>query len=425
MLETLPVGRPLVLGREDLGGNPVPDDRCSREHADLSWANGQFVVTDRESRNGSFLDGVQFRGTRTASDGAVLRLAHTVMLLLADLRPYLTRHVTTGEFVIGPRMQEVLDRVVVARQRDSHLLVLGETGSGKELIARRFSEAGERRGPFIAVNCAAIPAATAAQQLFGAARGAYTDARANHEGFFLVADGGVLFLDEIAELDLDVQATLLRTIQSGEVQVLGENTPRHVEVCVVAASHQNLKQAIERGTFREDLYFRLFQSELKVPPLRERREEMPWLMQSVVEAASRTLHASIVEAALLRHWPGNVRELLAQTQRATETAGRQDSAAVRVEHLDVEAGVRRASAPAGATSGVVAAATAAATAPRARPVTGRYESFTREQLEAALQSCGSIAAAARSLNLHRTQLYRLLRTHGLINNDAVEEADGS
>jgi DNA-binding NtrC family response regulator len=417
-LVTLPVGKPLVLGREDLGGNPVPDDRCSREHAELSWANGHFVVTDRESRNGTFLNGVAVKGTVTADDGAVLRLAHTVLLLVADLRPFLTRHVTTGEFVIGPRLQEVLDRVVVARQRDSHLLVLGETGSGKELIARRFHEAGEKRGPFIPVNCAAIPAATAEQQLFGAAKGAYTDARADHEGFFLKADGGVLFLDEIAELNLEVQAKLLRTIQSGEVQRLGENTPRKVNVCVVAASHQNLRHAIERGTFREDLYFRLFQSELTVPPLRERREEMPWLMHAVIEAASRTLHATVVEAALLRPWPGNVRELVGYTRRASDTAKNQQSPAVRAEHLDSTAGMRATTPPA-ATAGTPAAAAA----PRAKPVTGRYEAFTREQLETAMKSAGSIAATARSLNLHRTQLYRLLKTHGLINTDATEEVD--
>jgi DNA-binding NtrC family response regulator len=412
-LVTLPVGRPLVLGREDLGGNPVPDDRCSREHAELSFANGRFTVTDRESRNGTFLDGVQVKGTVSAGDGAVLRLAHTVMLLVADLRPYLTGHVATGEFVIGPTLQQVLDRVVVARHRDAHLLVLGETGSGKELIARRFSEAGERRGPFVTVNCANIPAATAEQQLFGAARGAYTDARVDHEGFFLKADGGVIFLDEIAELDLAVQAKLLRTLQNGEVQRLGENAPRQVSVCVVAASHQDLRQAVDRGAFRQDLYFRLFASQLTVPPLRERREELPWLMQAVVEREGLSLHATLVEAALLRPWPGNVRELMAQTMRAADVARSKASGAVRAEHLEAEAGRR------GASAAVVQAPVAAA---KPRPVTGRFESRTREQLEEALRSAGSVAAAARSLKMHRTQLYRELKNHGLMKSDAVEES---
>jgi transcriptional regulator with GAF, ATPase, and Fis domain len=413
-LVSLPEGRSVVLGREDVGGNPVPDDKCSREHAELGFANGRFTLTDRDSRNGTFLDGVPVKGTVTAGDGAVLRLAHTVLLLTADLRPYLTGHVAAGEFVIGPTLQQVLDWVVVARHRDSHLLVLGETGAGKELIARRFSEAGERRGPFVTVNCATVHAATAEQQLFGAVKGAYTDARSDHDGFFLKANGGVIFLDEIAELDLSVQAKLLRTLQNGEVQRLGENAPRKVEVCVVAASHQDLQLAVDRGAFREDLYFRLFASQLTVPPLRERREELPWLMQGPVEREGLTLHATVVEAALLRPWPGNVRELVAQMVRAADAARRSTSSAVRAEHLEPQAGQRKAT--------PVAPPAPAAPAPRPKALTGRAEAFTREQLEEALRTAGSIAAAARALSLHRTQLYRVLRSHGLVKADAVDEA---
>mgnify|MGYP001612602711 CR=1 FL=1 len=414
----------LTLGREDIGGLPVPDGRVGRAHAEVSYEGGEFVITDLGSRNGTFLDGRRFTGTTRARAGAVLRLAQTVLVLHDDLQRFITGQVRVEDgFVVGPGLQESLDLASMARRGGMHLLVHGETGTGKELVARTYHQAWTPRGPFVPVNASAIQPAMAERVLFGALRGAYTDAKQDQEGHFAAADGGVLFLDEIAEIDLAVQPRLLRAAQNGEVLPIGASTPRTVDVRIVSASHQNLRARVADGRFREGLLFRIASSEVTVLPLRQRYEELPWLMQLALgETPSLPLHATVVEAALLRPWPGNVRDLLRETKLALQAAQTATSNAVRAEHLRDHAGQPHDAAPG------AASAPPRERAPAPSPPPGATVAMpSEERVAAALtESGGNVSKAAAALGLHRTQLNRLRKRYGLMNKapaGTVDEGD--
>jgi two-component system, NtrC family, response regulator AtoC len=216
----------------------------------------------------------------------------------------------------SPVMKELLRRVDQFTPYDEVVLITGETGTGKELIARRLHTTGPRRkGPFTAVNVATLEGATAASALFGHTRGAYTGAEANRLGAFRSSEKGTLFLDEIGELSPEMQARILRAVELKEVVPLGEDRPRHVDVRVVAATNRDLAAMIRDGTFRQDLYQRLRQFPLEIPPLRDRTGDIALLAGHLLEAWNRRYDMSItvsLEAiAVLQdyQWPGNVRQL--------------------------------------------------------------------------------------------------------------------
>jgi transcriptional regulator with GAF, ATPase, and Fis domain len=201
------------------------------------------------------------------------------------------------------------------------VLVRGETGSGKEVVARGIHERSGRSGAFVPVNCSALPGALIESELFGHARGSFTGADRAHAGVFAQADGGTLLLDEIGELPLDVQAKLLRVLDDGVVRPVGASVGARVDARVVAATHRDLAAAVEQGHFREDLYYRLAVVVLEVPPLRERPEDIPALVEKFVAEASRGGRAPIVTDEvmaflLVRRWPGNARQLRAAVHRA-------------------------------------------------------------------------------------------------------------
>ena len=391
-------GRPLTLGREAIGSLALGDEKMSGRHAEVRW-DGGFSVNDLGSRNGTFLDGARVEGAVKATPGGVLRLGQTVVLLLDDVSRFTQGEVSTsGGVVVGPTLREVLSRAALARGEGAHLLVRGESGAGKELVAKTFHQAAPRPGPLVAYNCANLQPGLAEARLFGTVKGAFSEAR-DTAGLFLQADGGVLFLDEIAELDAQVQAKLLRAVETGEVQRVGESTVKRVKVAVVAASHQALAERVKAGAFRRDLLFRLNQFEVQLPPLRERPEEVPWLMQLALQGRGETLHATLVEAALLRPWPGNVRELLSATAAAA-TLARADGGVVKASHLAAGAGELE----------EPEAALALPAPSRVRP-----DDLTREEVLAALAACeGNATLAAKKLGLHRTQLSRLRARFGLV-----------
>jgi transcriptional regulator with PAS, ATPase and Fis domain len=275
----------------------------------------------------------------------------------------------------------------------------GDTGTGKELAARRFHSTSERKGgPFVAVNCAAVPAAIAERLFFGAKKGAYSGADQDAEGYVLAANEGTLFLDEIGELDLDVQAKLLRALETREVMPLGAARPKVVSFGLVSATHEDLRQRVADGKFRDDLYFRIGRPAVALPPLRERKEEIPWLIARVAEREKAPpLQVSLIEAALLRPWPGNVRELLVEIKSAIAAAAR-EGAGVRASHLPPNAGMSVGPAP---------SSSAAADEPS-------WRGLTRDKVAAVLQAeHGNVSATARALGIHRTQLRRLLERFGL------------
>src|SRR4051794_4235838 len=221
----------------------------------------------------------------------------------------------------SPSMRQTLDAIERVAPASASVLIRGESGTGKELVARRIHDLSDRaRGPFVAVNCAAIPDTLVESELFGHRRGAFTGADRDRPGKFRQADGGTLFLDEIGDMALAAQAKLLRVLQEGTVEPLGGGDPIPVDVRVLAATHRDLKALSAEGRFREDLLFRLRVVEIELPPLRDRGGDVLLLARNFLAASSRAglAFAPETEKALLAYpWPGNVRELANAVERAT------------------------------------------------------------------------------------------------------------
>jgi formate hydrogenlyase transcriptional activator len=224
----------------------------------------------------------------------------------------------------GPALQRVLREVEVVAPTDSGVLIQGETGTGKELIAQAIHNRSSRRNrPFIKVNCAAIPSGLLESELFGHEKGAFTGAVMRKPGRFEVADKGTLFLDEVGDIPLELQSKLLRVLQEREFERLGSTRTQQVDVRVIAATHRDLKKMVEEGTFRSDLYYRLHVFPLTVPPLRDRHEDIPLIVRHFVDKYAQrmnrrieTIPAKTMEVFANYSWPGNVRELQNFIERA-------------------------------------------------------------------------------------------------------------
>ncbi len=228
----------------------------------------------------------------------------------------------------SPAMRRLCDTIARIAPSDATVLVTGESGVGKELVARALHQHGARKeGPFVAVNCAALPASLLESELFGHAKGAFTDARGARSGLFIEADSGTLFLDEVGEMPLEMQAKLLRALQERSVRPVGADREVPFDARIVAATNKDLLDAVERGAFREDLYFRLAVIELEVPPLRSRGGDVLVIAHRLLERAAARAEKDVrgidPEAArlLVRYrWPGNVRELGSSMERAVAMA---------------------------------------------------------------------------------------------------------
>ena len=256
--------------------------------------------------------------SRYFKDDPLIEELYDLQEQLTSLRSSL--HKQQGQYYgIGqsPSYNRVCRMIDKAAQGKVSVLLLGETGVGKEVIARSVHQRSERsEDPFVAVNCAAIPPDLTEAELFGVEKGAYTGANQSREGRFERANGGTIFLDEVVELTPRAQATLLRVLQEGELERVGDNKTRKVNVRVIAATNESLEQAVEEGRFRADLFYRLNVFPVKIPPLRERLEDLPLLVEHFLEKFhaqynKRTLGLSdkALELCLAYHWPGNIREL--------------------------------------------------------------------------------------------------------------------
>jgi DNA-binding NtrC family response regulator len=318
------------------------------------------------------------------------------------LRERVQGELNAGVVASSKAMRHVLSLVDRAANAKASVLIQGESGTGKEVIARRLHVLSERHaGPFVAINCKAFSAGVLESELFGHEKGAFTGATTARAGCFERADGGTLLLDEIGEVSGDFQGKLLRVLQEGEVLRVGGSSPRSVDVRVVAATNRILKQDVERGAFREDLYFRLNVIPVHLPPLRERSEDLLPLAQHFLarhrEASGRDYQLSgAAQTALAAHgWPGNVRELENAIERAVVLA---QSDTIEPEDLLLESAPAR---EAGAEE-------------EALTLQDALERATLRAIRGALATCdGRRAEAAALLGIERTTLYRLMKRHGL------------
>jgi transcriptional regulator with GAF, ATPase, and Fis domain len=298
------------------------------------------------------------------------------------------------------------------------LLISGETGVGKEVLARQIHTWSDRRGAFVPVNCGALPRDLAASELFGHAKGAFSGAAAARRGVFPAAQGGTLLLDEVGELPLELQPLLLRALQERAIRPVGADFEQPIDVRVIAATNVRLDAAVSEGRFRPDLYARLAQMPIEIPPLRERREQILELARTFAANAEQELKltADAAEALLLWAWPFNVRELENLIRRWC--AMTQPGPALGLEFLR------------GANPAIAATIHDRTSSPPAASGSGSFESGTLKSplndpsaLEALLASCdGNVSEVARRMNTTRSQVYRWLKRFGL---EARARGDGS
>jgi two-component system nitrogen regulation response regulator NtrX len=303
-------------------------------------------------------------------------------------------------------------RVLIAQvaPTDARVLILGESGSGKELVANAIHRYSPRaRGPFVSVNCAAIPRDLVESEMFGHERGAFTGATDRRIGRFELADGGTLFLDEIGDLQLEAQAKLLRVLESGDIQRIGAERSQHVNIRALAATNRRLEDAVASGAFREDLYFRLNVFPIEVPPLRERLGDIPDLVAHLA-ARLRPRHPphftdEALAALALHSWPGNVRELANIVERLTIICGDEVTGDLVPRVLTRASGYPTAAAPASVAGGFI---------DNGRGLSERLDDTERELIISAMAAAGSnIAEAARLLKTDRGNLYRRMRRLGI------------
>jgi len=341
------------------------------------------------------------------------------------LRRELARHDRFSEIVAAsPAMIEMFSLMEAAAASSITVLIQGETGAGKELVANAIHRTSARaNGPFVPLNCAAVPEGLMESELFGHRRGAFTGAHEDSLGLFRAASGGTLFLDEIGDMPLVMQGKLLRAIQEGEVTSLGDTRPHKVDVGLISATNRDLKTVIAAGSFREDLYYRLSAFPIRVPPLRQRREDIPVLAALFLDRAARRhgkripgFEPDVMELLIHAEWPGNVRQLQNEIERALALA--REGEAIQLRHLSPEL--------------AAAADEVRAGAPEQTPETVRISSNSASaELRSLAEACAAferryiadrlvlhkhnVSRAATSLGISRITLQKKMKHYSLRN----------
>jgi len=417
----VPVDKTVVFEGDQcrIGSNPsnevvLNDRRVSRFHCFLRRGRNAWRLVDSGSRNGVVLEGVKVRDADLPRGECKLHLGDSE-LVVRELRSLARVQVPimpvfgalVGASVAMRQMFALLDRVA---RSDSTVIIEGESGTGKELIATEIVKRGRRaRKPFVIVDCGAIAPELMESELFGHAKGSFTGADRDRMGAFEEANGGTVFLDEIGELPLSMQPKLLRVLESHEIRRVGENRPRKVDVRVIAATNRQLEREVNQGRFREDLFFRLSVVTVRVPPLRERPEDIPLLVDAILTnlgaTGRRSLFSADVRESMIRfEWPGNVRELRNFVERAIV--------------LDSVDSSRISSAPpdsSGRTSVTIEVPYKVA---RERLLAD----FERRYLTALMDwSGGRVGKAAKKAGVDRMYLYRLMQRHGIRRSGSLDD----
>ncbi len=413
---------PVLVGSDRACALALRDTGVSRQHLRVTAeADGQFLVEDLGSTNGTLYEGARLRALRVPA-GATLKIGRTSLRVQPEphgLQIEPSRAQRFGELVGASLvMREVFAVLELAAASDVTVLLEGETGTGKELAARAIHEASaRRRGPFVAVDCGALPAGLVESELLGHVRGAFTGAQQARRGAFARADGGTLFLDELDALPLDLQPRLLRALEMRAVRPVGGDAEQAVDVRVVAAAQRDLAGAVAVGGLRPDPDYRLSRLRVAPPPLRGRREDIAPIVRALL--LGRGLAAGDVEgpapARLTAHaWPGNVRELRNAVDRAIALSpGARSFADLRWQ---------------GPVPGDMSEAPALEVAldvPFAAAKQAIVQAFERRYLRELMDRVdGNISAGSRGAELDRKHLRALLRRHGLVPTLPGEADDG-
>ncbi len=324
----------------------------------------------------------------------------------AEERTALSRRKSDIIIGVSPGIRKVIDEVGMVAKSDVSVIIYGESGTGKEIAARTIHRFSSRKaGPFVTINCAALPENLLENELFGHVKGAYTGAHISRKGLFEEASGGTLFLDEIGEIPPSIQVKLLHVLQSHEFKRVGDTKTLHVDLRTIFATNRDLTQLMRAGTFREDLFYRINVVPITIPPLRERNEDIPLLVNHFLRLFSAELGKQVegftAEAMqkLMRYdWPGNIRELQNKIKQGIVTAT--DSLVTERDILLAE--------------GTMAQRQVDLAQPFAKLKRKVIAAFESDYLEALLKSCdGNISKAARRAGMHRKNLYLLLKKHGL------------
>jgi len=306
-------GRRLRVGSGADADIVVDDPHVSRIHCEIEPGEGGLTLRDLGSTNGTFIGGAAIKEV-VLTPGALVTLGGSRLMVEMDATiPPEPPTARFGDAIASSHeMMQVFAMLGKLAQSDVTITIIGETGTGKDVLARAVHGVSSRdEGPFVVFDCGAVAATLIESELFGHERGAFTGAVAEHQGAFERADGGTLFLDEIGELPLDLQPRLLRALEQREIRRVGGTAQRPVDVRVIAATNRDLGAEVAAGRFRQDLYFRLSAAVVHVPPLRDRKLDLPVLVDMFLAEAGRdvTITAAALAALSTYDWPGNVREL--------------------------------------------------------------------------------------------------------------------
>jgi len=411
-LEEIRVSRGAPGGTRKEGGTltiTLDDGYASTRHLLLRRAGEGFVVSDEGSTNGTLVDGRKLApGEERHVQTAFLEVGHTFLHLRSSVRGARESPTVDGEpMTLNSEFAMTLAAAGRLARRSHDLLITGESGVGKEVIARWLHQVSGRRGQLVAVNCAALPENLLEDELFGHVKGAFSNAHADRTGLIRAAHEGTLLLDEVGDMPLPLQAKLLRVLEDRRVRPLGSERETAVEVLVIAATHRDLGFMVAQGKFRQDLLARLGLLPLPIPPLRARREDLGliirrMLLELPIALDQVQLEADALRTLLLRPWPLNVRELRRILLAAVDLARDEEGGAIVIgpQHLRLTANESAAAQPTSETQAL------ADLTPEDRQLQERLVELLEEHR-------GNVAAVARALDRPRTQVQRLMARLGV------------
>ncbi|MHB8873989.1 MAG: sigma 54-interacting transcriptional regulator [Myxococcaceae bacterium] len=401
------------IGAHSSNDMVLAEDRtASRHHFEIQYTERGYLLVDLNSTNGTFLDGRRIERAYLAS-GSQIRAGSSALSFAPIDEEVTVEPDRDGQLggMIGQsvKMRQIFGLIKKIAPMDVSVIIQGETGTGKELVARAIHElSGRAKGPMVVLDCGAIPPNLIESELFGHEKGAFTGAVNSRPGAFERANHGTIFLDELGELRFDLQPKLLRVLENREVRRVGGNDVVEVDVRVIAATNRDLVKEIRSGNFREDLYFRLSVINIQLPPLRQRRDDIPLILRSaladpeiVTKHGKKRFSPAALSMLMAYPWPGNVRELMNVLSHVLTFS---ESDEVDVQHLPARVQGQQKDAP----------------LPFNEHLSFKdakeqlLENFEREYIGQVLRRCdGNISRAARESGLHRKSIERLVKKHQL------------